>query len=365
MAMRVLMLVSDAHGGAGGIAQYNRDIISAMSRLSTIKEIRVLPRIIHNAAFEAPANVTYDLSTAKSTRHFLVRAAAQAFVGRRYDLVYCAHINLMPIATLLARMRRVPLVLAIYGVDAWEPPPSAAARWCVGVPSLVISISQVTLDRFRAWSGLDAARCVVLPNAIHMCNYGLGPKDSPLARRLGLADRPVVLTFGRMAGDERYKGFDEIIDLMPRLLARAPDLAYVAAGEGSDRARLEAKAKALGVNAHVVFPGHIAESEKADLYRLADAYVMPSSGEGFGFVILEALACGIPVVASSSDGTREAVRSGELGLVVNPQDADELERAVIEAMSRPKMIPPALEYFSFPNFERRFAVAFERMAIAA
>ena len=167
-----------------------------------------------------------------------------------------------------------------------------------------------------------------------------------------------------MSADERYKGFDEIIDLMPRLIARVPNLAYVAAGDGSDRARLEAKAKALGVEKNVLFTGRIEEAEKADLYRLADAYVMPSSGEGFGFVILEALACGIPVVASAADGTREAVRGGELGLVVDPQDADGLERAIIDALLCPKKIPLGLDYFSFPNFERRLAGALGQMAIA-
>ncbi|MEZ5855402.1 MAG: glycosyltransferase [Hyphomicrobiaceae bacterium] len=138
---------------------------------------------------------------------------------------------------------------------------------------------------------------------------------------MGVADRQVILTFGRMSADERYKGFDEVIEAMPRLIAQRPDLVYVAAGDGSDRARLEAKAQALGVGDHVKFTGRISESDKADLYRLADAYVMPSSGEGFGFVILEALACGLPVMASTADGTREAVRNGELGLLVDPKDA--------------------------------------------
>jgi phosphatidyl-myo-inositol dimannoside synthase len=362
--MRILMLASDAHGGFGGIAQYNCDVLSALAGMSSIDEIQVLARIVRDA-FEAPAKVTYDLSSANSTGRFLARAAMQALPGRGYDLVYCAHINLMPVAAVLARMRSVPLVLAIYGIDAWQRPASAVLRWCVGMASMVISISQVTLDRFRAWSGIDAVRCVVLPNAIHTDDYAVGPKDSALARRLGVAERPVILTFGRMAADERYKGFDEIIDLMPRLLSRVPDLAYVAAGDGSDRARLKAKAIALGVAAHVVFTGRIAEADKADLYRLADAYVMPSSGEGFGFVILEALACGIPVVASSVDGTREAVRGGEIGLVVDPRDADGLERAILEALSHPKSIPLGLEYFSFPNFERRLTAAIDRLAIAA
>lgn len=363
--MRVLMLASDAHGGFGGIAQYNRDVISAMAGLSSIEEILVLARIVKHARFKTHAKVTYDLASANSARRFLVRAAVQTLGGQRYDLVYCAHINLMPAAALIARIRRVPLVLAIYGIDAWHQPASAAVRCSIGMASLVISISQITLDRFRAWSGIHAARCVVLPNAIHMNDYAIGAKDNPLARRLGVVGRPVILTFGRMSADERYKGFDEIIDVMPRLLWRLPDLAYIAAGDGSDRARLEAKANALGIGSHVLFTGHIAEAEKAHLYQLADAYIMPSSGEGFGFVILEALASGVPVVASSADGTREAVRDGELGLIVDPQDADGLERAILEALTRPKTIPQGLGYFSFQNFERRLRAALGGLAIVA
>ena len=88
---------------------------------------------------------------------------------------------------------------------------------------------------------------------MHGQTLPLGEKDNALSRKLGIAGRPVILTFGRMSADERYKGFDEVIQVLPRLLLRVPNLVYVAAGDGSDRARLEAKAKALGVGDHVRF----------------------------------------------------------------------------------------------------------------
>jgi glycosyltransferase involved in cell wall biosynthesis len=86
-----------------------------------------------------------------------------------------------------------------------------------------------------------------------------------------------------------------------------------------DRRCLQEKARSLGVHGRVVFAGYVPESEKADHYRLADAYVMPGRGEGFGIVYLEALACGVPVVASEVDGSREAVREGALGILVDPR----------------------------------------------
>lgn len=353
--LRVLLLATDAHGGFGGIAQYNRDIIDALCGLARIREVVVLPRIMPAPDFDAPEKASYDVASAGSVKAYVARAAKRAM--GQFDFVYCAHINLWPVAVAIARARHLPIVLAIYGIDAWQRPNGLAGKLSFGAASLVVSISQITLDRFQSWSGIPGERCAVLPNAIHAADFDIGGKDNALSRHLGVERRPVILTFGRMSADERYKGFDEVIEVMPRLLARVPGLAYVAAGDGSDRVRLEAKAKALGIAEHVVFPGRVDESDKADLYRLSDAYVMPSSGEGFGFVVLEALACGIPVVASSADGTREAVRGGTLGLVVDPKDPHALERSILEALAKPKAIPPGLDYFSFANFQQRFAAA--------
>jgi phosphatidyl-myo-inositol dimannoside synthase len=101
--------------------------------------------------------------------------------------------------------------------------------------------------------------------------------------------------------------------------------------------------------------------EKADHFRLADAYVMPSRGEGFGFVFLEAMACGIPVIGSVADGSREALINGALGTLIDPDDAESIRRAVLAAVRRPREIPKGLEYFSYANFERRVRHIVDRL----
>lgn len=351
--LRILMLATDAHGGFGGISQYNRDVIEALSRNDRIASVTVVPRVVHDRDFALPDRVTYDLGGTVGLGAYLRRAASYVIGGGRFDLVYCAHVNLAPLARAIATARRVPMVLAIYGIEAWQPPARRAARWACGAADLVVSISRITLDRFLAWSRPAPRFHAILPNAIHTDGYAAGARNPELERRLRVQGRKVVLTFGRMSADERYKGFDEVLAVLPRLREREPRIAYIAAGDGDDRPRLEAKARELGVADIVTFPGRIAEADKADLYRLADAYVMPSSGEGFGFVVLEALACGIPVVASTLDGTREAIRDGELGQLVDPKDGASLETAILAALATPKAIPEGLAYFSFPGFERR------------
>ena len=141
-----------------------------------------------------------------------------------------------------------------------------------------------------------------------------------------------MLTVARLAACEQYKGVDEVIDVMPCLLRQLPDLRYLIVGDGSDRARLEAKARAHGLSKYVIFAGRIAEAEKVAHYNLADVYVMPSRGEGFGIALIEAAACGIPVVGSSVDGSRDALLDGQLGRMVDPSKPDELIEAITAAI---------------------------------
>lgn len=352
---RVLMLLTDAWGGHGGIALYNRDVIEAMCLDPTIDQVVALPRVAKlPLAGDLPAKLDFDLSALGGFGAY-VRAVIRAMRRGRYDLVYCAHLNLLPLARAVATLLRKPLVLAIYGIDAWEPSPRAWSRRLARSADHVMSISRVTLDRFRSWAPYPDAATTLMPNAIHLDEFGLGPKNAELEARYGLEGRKALMTFGRLAGSERYKGFDAVLDALPAIVARRPEVSYVIAGDGGDRGRLEDKARDLGMAGHVVFTGMVREEEKADHYRLADVYVMPSRGEGFGFVLLEAMACGIPSIGSTRDGTREAMREGLLGPIVDPLDQQAVVDAVLAGLERPRAIPEGLDYFAFPAFAQRLA----------
>jgi phosphatidylinositol alpha-1,6-mannosyltransferase len=134
---------------------------------------------------------------------------------------------------------------------------------------------------------------------------------------------------------------------------------YVIAGDGYDVPRLREKARSLGVQDRVVFTGLVPETQKANYYRLADAFVMVGRGSEFDlyplrFVFLEAMACGVPVVGPRPERATESANEGSLlARQVDPFDADALERAILEAVAMPKAIPPALEQFAYPTFEKK------------
>ncbi|QNA83250.1 glycosyltransferase family 4 protein [Sphingomonas sp. So64.6b] len=347
------MLLSDAYGGFGGISQYNRDFLDALCVLPQVGSVEALPRIAVPPIGDLPTRLVFNLDGLGGIARFTRAALKRGLTGPKPDIVICGHINLLPLCVLIATLRRAKLVMLIFGIEVWQPTARRLVdRWVSRIDT-VISISRVTLERYMAWAAAPRLGTAILPNAIHLEHYGMAPKADDLVAQYGLADRKVLMTFGRMAGEERAKGFDEMIEILPRLRAKDPSFIYIAAGKGDDMARLKAKAVEFGVADHVVFTGMVPEDRKADYFRLADVYTMPSRGEGFGFVFLEAMACGVPAVASHSDGGFEAIRDGAIGIAIDPSSQDELENAIFTALSRGKQIPAGLAYFAFPNFGRR------------
>jgi phosphatidylinositol alpha-1,6-mannosyltransferase len=344
----------DAFGGLGGIAQYNQDVLRALDAAPEVSEIVAAPRRMPLAPGSLPAKLSYITGGLRNRVAYIGAIIQLLRKDSRYDLVCCGHIRLLPMAFLAKMITGAPLLLIIYGVDAWDPIKSKITGYFLSKIDFIISISEITKQRFLQWSHLTRKKCFILPNAVTQRHYGAGAKSEELVERYGLSGKTVLMTLGRLAAEEKYKGFDEVLDLLPALAKQIPEIAYLIVGDGDDRGRLEAKASSLGVGDRVVFAGFIPEAEKADHYRLADVFVMPGRGEGFGFVFLEALACGIPVVGSKLDGSREALRGGALGILVDPGRPDEIQSGILEALKRPRgVIPEGLNYFSFENFEQR------------
>jgi glycosyltransferase involved in cell wall biosynthesis len=352
--MRILFLAMEAFGGLGGIAKYNRDLLRALCSAPEVEEVVAVPRRMALAPETMPPKLTY-ITKALPDRVSYIKAVLRLLKARsRFDLIVCGHIKLLPVAALVKLITRGRLLLLIYGIDVWVPPKTILIKYLLRKIDSIISISEITMHKFLEWSQLTQKQYFILPNAVIQKNYGVGAKSPELLERYGLKDKVVLMTLGRLAAEEKYKGFDEIMDLLPVLANRISNIAYLIVGDGDDRPRLEAKARSLGIRDRLVFAGFVPEAEKADHYRLADAFVMPGRGEGFGFVFLEALACGIPAVGSTLDGSREALRGGSLGILVDPRRPEEIQAGIIEALSRPRgVIPPGLEYFFFENFEAR------------
>jgi glycosyltransferase involved in cell wall biosynthesis len=156
-----------------------------------------------------------------------------------------------------------------------------------------------------------------------------------LLKRFGLKpDQPVLLTVGRLEPSEQYKGYDQILRALPAIRRAVPDVRYVIAGRGPDRPRIEALIRELKLEGSVTLAGFVANQELCDFYNLCDVFAMPSKGEGFGIVFLEALACGKPVLAGNKDGSVDALLGGEIGVLIDPDNVAEIADALISMLTR-------------------------------
>lgn len=354
--MRALVLLHHVFRVHGGISKFNTDFVTALAALDGCETVIALPRIRPEKTTDIPSRIVLDEGAPRGKFSYVRRVLLRLVAGGRFGLVICGHLHLLPLA-FLWRLRGAPApVLVMHGVEAWRPPRDPLARLLAARCRAYIAVSALTRERFCRWSGADPARFFILPNTIDTEKFRPGPRDPALEARFGLAGKRVILTLGRLDSLERAKGFDEVMEALPALAREMPDITYLIAGDGDDRPRLEARARALGVADRVVFSGFVDEAVKPALYRTVDAFVMPSRGEGFGIVLLEALASGLPVVGSAVDGSREALLDGVLGTLVDPEDGTALQDAIRAALATGKgEAPAALARFSEKAFGERIA----------
>lgn len=357
---RTLALVTDAYGGRGGIALYVRNLLQALCDYPEMARVVAIPRSVSYRLEKMPANLDYRTDAIGSKLKYVYACLRIVFSEPHFDLILCAHIHLLPLAQLLGVFYRCPVIPVVYGVDAWRPTRYPIVNYLCRQLKFFISIRKLTAHRLIEWAKNKHKNYYHLPNCIDILKYGIKPRSETLMTRYGIVGKTVIMTAGRLdpiAFDTR-KGFDEIIEVLPALKERIPNLVYLIMGDGDDKDRLIKKAKRLGVEGIVLFTGYVQDAEKADHYRLADAFAMPGSNPIFDrypyrFVFLEALACGVPVVGCRLEDPLEINDpDSQLIIQVDPNSKDEIIKGILTALSRPRgVIQPGLEKYYFDSFE--------------
>ena len=222
---------------------------------------------------------------------------------------------------------RRPYVLFLHGIEAWASH-GPAARRVLRDAAVLVSNSGHTAARVRA----------VCPDlgSISVCPLAL-PDDVLAAPAAGGAALrpPSVLMVGRMLAAECYKGHDQMLEAWATVRRVVAGARLIVVGGGDDVPRLKQKASDLGLGEAVTFTGFVTKAERAALYRESALFAMPSRGEGFGLVYLEAMASGLPCLASRQDAGQEVVRDGVTGYAVDQDDVSGLARRVIELLTNP------------------------------
>jgi phosphatidyl-myo-inositol dimannoside synthase len=338
----VLVLATDAFGGQGGIAQYNRDFLGSLAACNC-STIFVFTR--HSpGSCDLPDGIEQRVPL--GGRSGFAAAAVTWALFRPVDIIFCGHINLAPLAAVIAQLRGAKVVLQAHGIEVWKTP---KPLWIAAAETsdLILCVSRHTRQAVLDWARIAPERAVVVANTV---GDAFTPGDGAAFRRsVGLESRKLLLTVGRIDSREQYKGHDRVISAMPGLIAAGHDVIYLIVGSGDDRPRLESITAAAGVSDRVRFLGELQTDQLVEAYQAADLFVMPSSGEGFGISFLEAMACGTPALGLNVGGTRDALAEGELGAAVSESEFD---GALHSLLSRPKPDGSALSVAVRARFGR-------------
>ena len=189
-----------------------------------------------------------------------------------------------------------------------------------GVPFLTISESTRN----------DLVRRGIPRERIDVVHCGLDPSEYSVTVQPSTRERPIIAFVGRL---RRYKGAQYVLRALPRVLRRVPDARLEIVGDGPYRSRLQSLARSLEIQDRVEFLGPLLLRYKVETLNHAMVAVAPSPKEGWGLTVIEANACGTPVVASRSPGLVESVRDGETGILVPHGDVAALADALAELLT--------------------------------
>jgi len=340
MCKKIVLLTLQTFSTTGGIQKMTRTLAHSLNTLSDRNGWEFELWSLYDADQDLmpqylPANKFHGFQ--KNNIRFILGVI---FSKKKPDIVILSHINLAIIGLILRIMKpRCKIWLVAHGIEVWRPL-TLVKRLCLKSCDKIISVSNFTKQQMITRHGSNPERCVVLNNAIDpfMRLPSTFKKPDRLLKKHRInQENQTIFTLTRLASTEQYKGHDQVIKVISRLKYRFPGIRYILAGQYDHREeiRIQKLISECNVDKEVILTSFLAENELADYFLLADMFVLPSKKEGFGIVFVEAMACGLPVICGNVDGSVDAIRDGQLGRAVNPDDLEELEEAIVDYLETP------------------------------
>jgi glycosyltransferase involved in cell wall biosynthesis len=315
--VKVLFIALGIFHPEGGMERYNQRVVRVLSELvqgHNIESATVLSLWDDKNCGKVPGIYFQGFGSNKFKALF-------SFLNRlrieRPDVVLYGHILFAPLAlvakTLYPKCKPITFV---YGVEVWEEP-SRIFRWiCSKAFDNFIAISQYTERAMISAYQLPAERISLLYAATDSQSV-----DRFSSGSVNLCGKFNILSVCRLSTASVHKNIDKVIKAISEVLKKFPDTHYYIIGDGDWRNDLERLCIKSGVELNVHFTGWVDDLERDAYYMASDIFVLPSVGEGFGIVFLEAWKYQLPVVTSNHGAAPEVVEDGRGGLCVDPEPA--------------------------------------------
>lgn len=281
-------------------------------------------------------------------------------------------------AWLLSTTLRLPYLTFVHGEDLAISASSRQFSWMarkvLSRSTRVIANSENTRRILLDNWPVDSAKIVVITPGVDIQSHRPAAQDGALRAALGWTGRRVVLSAGRL---QERKGHDHLLRALPAIRQAIPSVLYSIVGEGERDAALRSLTISLGLEDCVQFIGAVLPERLIQCYQQCDLLALPNREvdgdfEGFGMVLVEAQACGRPVLAGTSGGTAETLRDGVTGRLVDCSTPEPLAAALIEMLESPAELDDmgraarewAVQQFDWENLAVKARRVFDDLAVS-
>lgn len=306
--------------GGDGVAYAGLLLERALERLAAgpVDVLELAPAISGKPTMREQARFAFGLLVSQTTR-------------RRGWWMF-NHIGIARAQNLIPSIVRHRYAILLCGVEAWDPNLSADRTRALGGASLRLAISAYTAARVSS-AHPDIGPIVVCPLALLPHTPAATTLEHTLLDRIRDTS---VLIVGRMSSAERYKGHDELLECWSSVMLQVPTAQLIVAGQGDDLTRLRAKAEAIGITHNVLFLGFVTDGTLEALRTRVALFAMPSRGEGFGLVYLEAMRAGLACIGGIGDAAADVIVNGVTGELVDPLDSVALAGTIVRLLRSPE-----------------------------
>lgn len=357
--LKILFLTLHIFSLTGGIEKVSRAFSKVLSDLNKEKKIG---DYLVSSMYDDKSNDAYLKSSNfkgfRGNRILFSFSALQQNIS--FDTIVLSHINLIVFGWMIKKINpKKRIILLAHGIEVW----GELNKWKLNFLQTkceLWAVSEFTKQQLIA-KKVPSAHIKVLNNCLdpfyEVSNDFKKPKYLLDRYKLNSNDY-VLFTLSRLSSAEQYKGYDQVLTVLKKVIRSNPNLHYILAGKADEleEARINAMIETNGLKQHVTLAGFLDESEVNDHYCLADLYLMPSKGEGFGISFIEAAAAGCAIIAGNKDGSVDALLSGELGELIDPDDLTALTNAIHHQLDNKReksalTQKKCLEHFSYEKYK--------------
>jgi glycosyltransferase involved in cell wall biosynthesis len=316
--MNIIFIYLKAFSHTGGIEAFNKKFVKALDEICVgdVESVKILSIHDSEIGYNSP-NKRLDYYGFSGSYLSSLRTLLK-FI-RRDTIVFYGHINILPFAIILLLLRvNARSYFIIHGIDVW--------RRFSGLYRLFLrkfnflSVSNFTKHEFSRKNSVDLDRISIFPNCIDIDNStNLSPYNESFFN---------LLSVSRLDPNDSYKGIDSLIKSIPHLVRTIPNFKLTVIGKGEDKKRLMNIASGLNILDKIEFKGYVEDIES--YYEHCDVFALPSDGEGFGIVYLEALKYSKPVIAANSGGATDVIIDNVTGKLCNYDDIHCLANTLID-----------------------------------